>query len=89
MALICHRTNEQGRGQRLACGTDPAGDAIRTTDELVHQIATWIVTIWQRRKLGEYAPAGTRRQAQPELAVRRVVRASGLRVASSLTRAVL
>ena len=38
-------------------GADPEGDATLTMDEMEHLIATWIVGIWQRRKLGEYAPA--------------------------------
>jgi hypothetical protein len=38
-------------------GADPEGDAVLTVDEMEHLIATWIVGIWQRRKLGEYAPA--------------------------------
>lgn len=38
-------------------GADPAADAVLTADQLEHLIATWIVAIWQKRKLGEYAPA--------------------------------
>jgi hypothetical protein len=38
-------------------GADPEGDATLTMEEMEHLIATWIVGIWQRRKLGEYAPA--------------------------------
>ncbi|MEV1053826.1 hypothetical protein [Streptomyces sp. NPDC049887] len=28
-----------------------------TIDEMEHLIATWIVAVWQRRRLGEYAPS--------------------------------
>nr|WP_202445155.1 DDE-type integrase/transposase/recombinase [Streptomyces sp. SID4941] len=38
-------------------GADPAADAVLTADQLEHLIATWIVGIWQKRKLGEFAPA--------------------------------
>ncbi|MBH1939116.1 transposase family protein [Streptomyces sp. AV19] len=38
-------------------GVDPAADAVLTADQLEHLIATWIVGVWQKRKLGEYAPA--------------------------------
>ncbi|MET8702055.1 transposase [Kitasatospora sp. NPDC004723] len=38
-------------------GADPAGDAVLTLDEMEHLIATWVVSIWQRRKLGEHAPS--------------------------------
>ncbi|WP_406433555.1 hypothetical protein [Streptomyces sp. NBC_01589] len=38
-------------------GADPAADAALTADQLEHLIATWIVAVWQKRKLGEYAPA--------------------------------
>ncbi|MDQ0710637.1 hypothetical protein QFZ55_000089 [Streptomyces luteogriseus] len=38
-------------------GADPAADAVLTADQLEHLIATWIVGVWQKRKLGEYAPA--------------------------------
>ncbi|MEU5456651.1 transposase [Streptomyces globisporus] len=38
-------------------GADPEGDAVLTIDEMEHLIATWIVSVWQRRKLGEYAPS--------------------------------
>jgi hypothetical protein len=37
-------------------GADPEGDATLTMDEMEHLIATWIVAVWQRRQLGEYAP---------------------------------
>lgn len=38
-------------------GADPEGDAVLTIDEMEHVIATWIVPVWQRRRLGEYAPS--------------------------------
>jgi hypothetical protein len=38
-------------------GADPAADAVLTMDEMEHLIATWIVSVWQKRKLGEYAPS--------------------------------
>src|SRR3954471_24251830 len=38
-------------------GADPATDAALTMEELEHLIATWIVSVWQRRALREYAPA--------------------------------
>ncbi|MFJ1840819.1 transposase [Streptomyces sp. NPDC088146] len=38
-------------------GADPEGDAVLTVDEMEHVIATWIVAVWQRRRLGEYAPS--------------------------------
>jgi hypothetical protein len=37
-------------------GAGPAADAMLTMDEMEHLIATWIVAVWQRRQLGEYAP---------------------------------
>ena len=37
-------------------GADPAADAMLTMEEMEHLIATWIVSVWQRRQLGEYAP---------------------------------
>lgn len=37
-------------------GADPEGDAVLTLTQMEHLIATWIVRIWQTRKLGEYAP---------------------------------
>jgi len=37
-------------------GADPAADATLTMDEMEHLIASWIVAVWQRRQLGEYAP---------------------------------
>lgn len=38
-------------------GADPAADAVLTVDEMEHLIATWIVSVWQTRQLGEYAPS--------------------------------
>ncbi|MDP4512114.1 COG3415 family protein [Nonomuraea turcica] len=38
-------------------GADPAADAVLTMEEMEHLIATWIVSIWQRRILGECAPS--------------------------------
>jgi hypothetical protein len=38
-------------------GADPAADTALTMDEMEYLIATWIVAVWQRRQLGEYAPA--------------------------------
>src|SRR5216684_4348013 len=38
-------------------GADPAADATLTMEELEHLIATWIVSVWQQRALGEYAPS--------------------------------
>lgn len=37
-------------------GADPAGDAALTISEMEHTIATWIVSIWQNRILGEASP---------------------------------
>ncbi|MFD4018494.1 COG3415 family protein [Streptomyces sindenensis] len=37
-------------------GADPAGEALLTVDEMEHLIATWVVAVWQRRALGEFAP---------------------------------
>ena len=37
-------------------GADPEADAVLTIDEMEHLIATWIVAIWQNRRLGEHAP---------------------------------
>jgi len=37
-------------------GADPEADAVLTIDEMEHLIATWIVAVWQNRRLGEYAP---------------------------------
>jgi hypothetical protein len=38
-------------------GEDPEADAALTVDEMEHLIATWIVRIWQNRRLGEHAPS--------------------------------
>ena len=38
-------------------GEDPAGDAILTLAEMEHLVAAWVTGVWQRRVLGEYAPA--------------------------------
>lgn len=38
-------------------GADPEGDAVFTLARMEHLIASWIVQVWQNRKLGEYAPA--------------------------------
>ncbi|MFJ7901745.1 transposase [Streptomyces sp. NPDC096198] len=38
-------------------GADPERDASLTLTQAEHIIATWIVQIWQNRKLGEYAPS--------------------------------
>ncbi|MFD8977681.1 transposase [Streptomyces sp. NPDC059593] len=38
-------------------GADPEGDAVWTLSEMEHLLATWIVRIWQNRKLEQYAPA--------------------------------
>ncbi|KOV70030.1 transposase [Streptomyces sp. NRRL WC-3618] len=37
-------------------GADPEGDAVLTIAEMEHLIATWVVGIWQTRRLGESAP---------------------------------
>lgn len=37
-------------------GADPEGDAALTIGQMEHAIATWVVSVWQRRRLGEYAP---------------------------------
>ena len=37
-------------------GVDPEADAVLTIDEMEHLIATWIVAVWQNRRLGEHAP---------------------------------
>ena len=34
-----------------------SADAVITVEAMEHLIATWIVTIWQNRRLGEHAPA--------------------------------
>ncbi|GAA0333866.1 transposase [Streptomyces blastmyceticus] len=38
-------------------GADPEGDAVWTVDEMEHLLATWIVKIWQNRRLDQSAPA--------------------------------
>jgi hypothetical protein len=38
-------------------GADPEGDAVLTLAEMERLIAAWVVRYWQRRELGEYAPA--------------------------------
>lgn len=38
-------------------GEDPEADAALTIDEMEYLIATWIVRIWQNRRLGEHAPS--------------------------------
>lgn len=38
-------------------GADPAGDAVFGLDELEHLIATWVVSIWQNRVLGDHSPS--------------------------------
>ncbi|MFD8044836.1 transposase [Streptomyces chartreusis] len=38
-------------------GADPERDASLTLTQAEHVIATWIVRIWQNRKLGEYGPS--------------------------------
>ncbi|MGJ5829632.1 transposase [Streptomyces ossamyceticus] len=37
-------------------GADPDGDAALTVDQMEHLLATWIVKIWQNRRLGGHAP---------------------------------
>ncbi|MFD0223241.1 transposase [Streptomyces hirsutus] len=37
-------------------GADVEGDAVLTVAEMEHLLATWIVRIWQNRRMGEYAP---------------------------------
>ncbi|MGI8311741.1 hypothetical protein [Saccharopolyspora hattusasensis] len=38
-------------------GVDPEVDAVLTMAEMEHVIATWLVRVWQSRRLGEHAPA--------------------------------
>ncbi|MFD3661482.1 transposase [Streptomyces sp. NPDC058659] len=38
-------------------GADPEGDAVWTLAEMEHLLATWIVAVWQNRRLDQYAPA--------------------------------
>jgi transposase InsO family protein len=37
-------------------GADPEGDAVLTLAEIENLVATWIVSVWQNRKFGEYGP---------------------------------
>lgn len=37
-------------------GADPEGDAVFTVSAMEHLVATWIVKVWQNRRLGEHAP---------------------------------
>ncbi|MGY0459609.1 transposase [Kitasatospora sp. cg17-2] len=37
-------------------GADPADGPLLTVEEMEHLIATWVVAVWQRRALGEFAP---------------------------------
>ncbi|MCX4745192.1 transposase [Kitasatospora sp. NBC_01287] len=46
------------RGRDVADrGADPEGDASWTLSEMEHLLATWIVKVWQNRRLDQYAPA--------------------------------
>ncbi|MFE3858711.1 transposase [Streptomyces griseorubiginosus] len=38
-------------------GTDPEGDAVWTLSQMEHLLAAWIVSVWQNRRLEQYAPA--------------------------------
>ncbi|MFD0651624.1 transposase [Streptomyces malaysiensis] len=38
-------------------GADPEGDAVLTLTEMEHFIATWVVKIWQNRRLGDFTPS--------------------------------
>lgn len=38
-------------------GADPEADAVLTVEAMENLIATWIVSIWQNRRLGEHAPS--------------------------------
>ncbi|WP_030398333.1 transposase [Kitasatospora purpeofusca] len=38
-------------------GVDPEGDAVLTVAEMEHLVATWVVSVWQRRRFGTYAPS--------------------------------
>ncbi len=38
-------------------GVDPEGDAVWTLEETEHLLATWMVKVWQNRRLNQYAPA--------------------------------
>ncbi|WP_433548493.1 transposase [Streptomyces sp. CA-294286] len=38
-------------------GADPEGDAVWTLSQMEHLLATWIVSVWQKRRLDQSAPA--------------------------------
>ncbi|MEV8426884.1 transposase [Streptomyces niveus] len=38
-------------------GVGPEGDAVWTLAEMEHLLATWVVAVWQNRKLDQYSPA--------------------------------
>ncbi|OII66686.1 DDE-type integrase/transposase/recombinase [Streptomyces sp. CC77] len=38
-------------------GADPEGDAVWSLSQMEHLLATWIVSVWQNRRLDQYAPA--------------------------------
>lgn len=38
-------------------GADPEADTVLTIAEMEYLVATWVVKIWQNRRLGQYAPA--------------------------------
>jgi hypothetical protein len=38
-------------------GADPEADATLTIGQMEHLLATWVVKVWQNRRLGEHAPA--------------------------------
>ncbi|MGW0944513.1 transposase [Streptomyces sp. NPDC002623] len=38
-------------------GADPEGDAVWTLSQMEHLLATWIVSVWQNRRLDQCAPA--------------------------------
>ncbi|MGW4763899.1 transposase [Streptomyces pseudogriseolus] len=38
-------------------GADPEGDAVWTLSQMEHLLATWIVSVWQNRRLDQSAPA--------------------------------
>ncbi|MFD4745889.1 transposase [Streptomyces rubiginosohelvolus] len=38
-------------------GVDPEGDATWTLSDMEHLLATWMVKVWQNRRLDQYAPA--------------------------------
>jgi transposase InsO family protein len=37
-------------------GADPEQDAVLTIAQMEHLIASWVVKVWQNRRMGEYAP---------------------------------